>query len=102
LPPFEIIAGLAIITGIQRRPALLGLTALTVVFLIAVGSVILRGIPIDCGCFGSGKPTAAADWIALGRDVIIFAAGLLLYRREIATERARQTEFRESLAVTKA
>jgi len=89
LPPFEIIAGLAIITGIQRRAALLGLVALTVVFSIALASAIIQGIPIDCGCFGSAKPSASAAWIALGRDIPILIVTLLLYLREVATSRLR-------------
>ena len=79
LPPFEIIAGLAIITGIQRRPAILGLAGLTAVFMLALGSAIVRGIPVDCGCFGSGKPSPSAAWIALARDIPILAVAIVLY-----------------------
>jgi hypothetical protein len=85
LPPFEIIAGLALITGIQRRPAFFGLAALTLIFMLALGAAIVRGIPVDCGCFGSGKPSTAAAWISLGRDIPILAIALLLYLREMPT-----------------
>jgi len=84
LPPFEILAGLAAMAGIQRRSAILGLTATTFVFILALGAAIIRGIPVDCGCFGSGKSSASAAWIALGRDFILFAVGLLLYRSELS------------------
>jgi len=82
LPPFEILSGLAIITGIQRHPALLGLALLTAIFMVALGSTIVRSIPIDCGCFGSGQPSAADAWVALGRDAPLFALAVLLYRKE--------------------
>jgi len=79
LPPFEILAGLAIITGVQRRPALLGLALLTAVFMVVLGSAIARGLSIDCGCFGSGSPSPHEAWFALGRDVPILAVALFLY-----------------------
>jgi putative oxidoreductase len=82
LPPLEIIAGIAIITGPQRRPALLALTVLTVIFIIALSAAIARGIPVDCGCFGSGKPSVSAAWVALSRDIVILAAALVAYLRE--------------------
>jgi hypothetical protein len=82
LPPFEIIAGLAIITGIQRRPAILGLGGLTVIFIIALGTAILRGIPVDCGCFGSGKPSESGAWVSLARDLVLLAVAIAIYLRE--------------------
>ena len=88
LPPFEILAGFAIITGIHRRPAILGLVALTAVFIIAMGTAIARGIEVDCGCFGSGKPSAFSAWLAFGRDVPILAIALALYFQEVATKRS--------------
>ena len=85
LPPFEVIMGVAIVTGIHRRPALLGIAALTVVFILALASAIVRGIPVDCGCFVSGEPSTAQAWIALGRDLPILAAAVWLYIRECRT-----------------
>jgi len=83
LPPFEIVAGLAIITGVQRRPAIFGLTLLTVAFMIALGVAIARGIPVDCGCFGSGKPSVFGPWIDFGRDMVILATAIVIYLREV-------------------
>jgi len=83
LPPFEILCGLCVVSGIQRRAALLGLAGLTAVFMIALGSAMVRGIPVDCGCFGSGAPTVFDAWIAFGRDILIFALAATLYRHEV-------------------
>ena len=83
LPPVELILGLAILIGIQRRPALLGIVILAVIFMLALLSAIVRGIPIDCGCFRSGEPSTAQTWIALGRDIPLLAAALWLYLREL-------------------
>ena len=84
LPPFEVIMGVAVVVGIYRRPALLGINALTVVFIVALASAIVRGIPVDCGCFGSKEPSTAQAWVALLRDIPILAAAAWLYLRECA------------------
>lgn len=83
LPPFEILAGLCVVSGFQRRAALLGLAGLTAVFLLALGWAVVRGVPVDCGCFGSGTPSVSAAWIAFGRDLLIFAVAAMLYRDEV-------------------
>ncbi len=80
LPPFEILAGLAAITGIQGRPALLALGGLTLVFLIALVSAVARGITVDCGCFGSGTPSAWSMAVAIGRDLLLLAGCIWGYR----------------------
>jgi uncharacterized membrane protein YphA (DoxX/SURF4 family) len=82
LPPFEIVLGLAIIIGFQRRPALLALVALNVVFSLALGSAIARGIRVDCGCFGPGSLSTSEGW-DLARDFLLLAVGLILYRAEL-------------------
>lgn len=77
LPVFEIVAGLAVISGIQRRAALLAIVALTAVFTLAFASAIARGIQVDCGCFGPAS--SSKPWIALARDVLLLAVGVVLY-----------------------
>lgn len=86
LPPFEIVAGLCALAGFRRRAALLALTGLTAVFLLALGWAVWRGLPVDCGCFGSGKPSVASAWIAWGRDLGLFVLAAWLYRRKLKTK----------------
>ncbi len=52
LPWFEIIAGLALIVGKGRRGAGFSLGLLTLFFIFAIISANMRGIHLDCGCFG--------------------------------------------------
>jgi len=78
LPPFEILLALTIVTGIQRRPALLGTVVLMAVFMGGLGSACVRGIAIDCGCFGSEEPSVGAAWLSLLRDIPVMAAALWL------------------------
>lgn len=85
LPPFEVVLALAVISGYQRRPALFGLVGLLVVFMGALVSAQVRGLAIDCGCFGAEVPSSAAAWHALLRDFPLLGAVLWLalieYRR---------------------
>jgi len=74
LPPFEIIAGVSVIVGVQSRAAWLALTGLIFIFLVALGSTIARGIIVDCGCFGTGSPSFWKTWAAIGRDILLLSS----------------------------
>jgi putative oxidoreductase len=79
LPPFEIITGGMLIVGWQRRTAALGLLVLTCIFTFALSQALARGLKVDCGCFGSGTPSAVKNWLSLGRDILLIAMGAWLY-----------------------
>jgi len=81
LPPFEILLGLMLISGWKVRAASLAIAGLGIVFGIALGQAILRGLSVDCGCFGSGEPSALKTWSSFGRAFLIFAASFWFYRR---------------------
>ncbi|MGH7715626.1 MAG: MauE/DoxX family redox-associated membrane protein, partial [Vulcanimicrobiaceae bacterium] len=50
------------------------------IFAAAVASVVVRGIPASCGCFGPGD-TRPASWIEVARDLGLAAlAAFLLWR----------------------
>ncbi len=75
LPWLEMICGLALIVGWMRRGATAILTLLIVIFIAATVAAKLRGIDLDCGCFGSATKNLTFTW----HLVIDFAllAGLL-------------------------
>ncbi len=52
LPVFEILVGAALILGILLKGAMVSVLLLTVGFLVAVISAHIRGLNIECGCFG--------------------------------------------------
>ncbi len=78
LPWLEIIAGLAVITGIARRGGLLLLNLCLIAFFIAILSAWWRGISIQCGCFGASEATAEYTELFI-RDGILLALGLFLF-----------------------
>jgi hypothetical protein len=74
LPPLEVILGVMLITGWRVRVASLGVLVLSIIFAFALGQALMRGLQVDCGCFGSGKPSTLKTLLALGRDVLLIAA----------------------------
>ncbi len=81
LPPFEVMTGLLLVAGWQKRAAAFAILILTGVFALALGQALARGLKVDCGCFGSGPPSVWKTWASLGRDVLMMAAVGLIYRR---------------------
>lgn len=80
LPWLEILAGLAVITGVLRRGGLLILNGALLGFLGGICISWYRGIDIRCGCFGAS--TATSNYVELiVRDVLLLALGLWLFLR---------------------
>jgi uncharacterized membrane protein YphA (DoxX/SURF4 family) len=88
LPWVEAIAGLMLIVGLWKREAALTIGLMLIVFIVAAGSVMARGIDVEnCGCFA---PAAAAaqhaerawyegvGWFLVVRNAVMLAAALLL------------------------
>ncbi|MBA2622606.1 MAG: DoxX family protein [Chthoniobacterales bacterium] len=75
LPWLEILCGLALLTGYLRGGALAILSSLMVIFIGATIAAKVRGIDLDCGCFGNATKNLPFTW----HLVIDFAllAGLL-------------------------
>lgn len=82
LPPFEILLGLMLISGWKVRVASLAVAALAIVFGVILGQAIARGLSVDCGCFGSGEPSAVKTWASFGRAFLLLGGSFWLYRRE--------------------
>jgi hypothetical protein len=79
LPGIEALVGLALFVRPWARAAALATLFLLVLFSTAVGSALLRGIDVECGCFGgTGHP---ATWWTFARDLgLCAAAGAAAWR----------------------
>ena len=75
LPWIEAVAALALLTGFAAEGALLTVNGLLFVFLVALGQAWIRGLDIDCGCFGHARDGASV-LLALLRDIGFLALGL--------------------------
>jgi putative oxidoreductase len=89
LPPFEIACGLALLWPPSRRAGALAVALISIVFFTALVSALLRGLTLDCGCFGTGAPSRPRMWLELGLDVLLFLGAVFVYLRSIAPLSAR-------------
>ncbi|HEY7724431.1 MAG TPA: MauE/DoxX family redox-associated membrane protein [Anaeromyxobacteraceae bacterium] len=71
----ELLVGALLLLDVWVRPAALLATALLGLFTGGLTQALLRGIDLDCGCFGAG--TRATWWTVL-RDVGFLAPALVL------------------------
>jgi putative oxidoreductase len=53
LPWLEILAGLALAAGVWRRASAFVISALLGCFIVLTLVTIVRGLDVDCGCFGA-------------------------------------------------
>jgi putative oxidoreductase len=83
LPATEILVGLAMLSGFLLGGATICALSMAALFAVVLGQALARGLSVDCGCFGSGQPSTAKTWFALGRDVALFAGCLLIYTASI-------------------
>ena len=80
LPLFELVCGLLVLSGFYMRIGALGIFGMLSVFTGALGVALLRGLSIDCGCFGAHSWLDANPWIVLSRDVILLVVAVFVYR----------------------
>lgn len=79
VPVTEVLAGLAVLIDVKRRAAAIVLGALNLAFIGLILSVIVRGISLDCGCFGEAAEASAVGWPMLLRDVGLMVAIIAAY-----------------------
>ncbi len=79
LPATEIVAGLALVIPGWRRAGALVLVGLLLAFTVAVTAVRVRGINIECGCFGGDS--GPITWWTVARDVLLLKLAALLALR---------------------
>jgi len=93
MPWIELLCGVALVLGIWRRSATIVIAILLAVFITAISVNLVRGNPIDCGCFNvadAGKTIeqqfADMHWVVI-RDLgmLVMVAQILWAgrRREI-------------------
>lgn len=80
LPVLEIALGLLLLLGLGTRLVAIALSVMLVAFIAGIASLWIRGINVQCGCFGGsllagGKPNFALE---IGRDVLMLAATVWL------------------------
>jgi len=81
LPPFEILCGTLLFARPWRRAAALGTTLLAAVFIVLLTQGMIRGLNMDCGCFGKWDPASGRPLVAILRDLLLLALGFFCYAK---------------------
>jgi putative oxidoreductase len=74
----ELFAAIMLILGILTRKAAGAVFILLIVFIAAISAVMVRGMVIDCGCFGEGG--SHTSWILLVRNALMLFGAFLIIR----------------------
>ncbi len=86
LPWVEALAGLLLVAGLWKREAAAVIAMLLVVFILAAGSVMARGIDVEnCGCFSTAKAEQPSwfkgvGWFLIARNLVLLGAAVVFIR----------------------
>ena len=80
LPWLEICAGIGLLTRSFSPGSLTWVTLLLVIFSLALLSAMLRGLSIDCGCFGRLWQSTGTFW-PLVRNLVLLGMTVFLWRQ---------------------
>ena len=79
LPWIELGVGAVLLVGVWPRAIALLFSALTFLFMAAIASALVRGIKLDCGCFGVSDQDAVRTWPTLWQEGVLLLGCLWLW-----------------------
>jgi len=88
LPFLELTCSLLLLTGYFCATGLFSIIMMLVLFLASLLSALVRGIHVDCSCFGPHSWLDANPWLSLLRDGALLVCAIYAYRRCVALELA--------------
>jgi uncharacterized membrane protein YphA (DoxX/SURF4 family) len=99
LPMIELVSAVMLLSGWHRRPAALLVGMLAALFVVAAGSAAVRGLKIDCGCFGASAEGGESPLAVMLRAALLSLAAFWTWRWEVRLpmRSARAGEHREIL-----
>lgn len=83
LPWVEVICGLLLIFGRWLAGASFIVIVLNVVFMVAIGSAVARGLDIDCGCFSAAGNASQVGVQRLIEDALFLAAAAIIFAHSL-------------------
>ena len=69
LPWMEVLAGFGLVAGLFKRTCAQIISLMLVGFIVLVAITMIRGLDVDCGCFGTFS--RKADWRLIIEDAIL-------------------------------
>jgi putative oxidoreductase len=82
LPALELCVGICLLFGRWESGALVWLAILLVIFSGALFSAIVRGLSIDCGCFGRSIENTGTLWPLIRNLGLLVVTGFLWFSRK--------------------
>jgi hypothetical protein len=76
----ELVAGSLLILGVFTRYAAGAISILLVMFVVALSTVLIKGMVIDCGCFSSeeGHSSPVSPWLIARNLGTLFACWVII------------------------
>jgi hypothetical protein len=102
LPPLEVFCGALLFVKTWRRAAAAGMILLNTLFILLLTQGLIRGISMECGCFGKWDPVAGHPGIAIARDFLLLSASLLCYHSFRSNADNQTGEFKQDPVITEA
>ena len=76
LPWIELVCGLCLIVGIRRRTSALLASLMLAGFIVLVAVTMIRGIDVDCGCFGGLSRKAGLGLLLQDAALLVMSAAV--------------------------
>ena len=89
LPALELCVGISLLLGRWESGALVWVAVLLTIFSGALLSAIVRGLSIDCGCFGRSIENAGTLWPLTRNLVLLAVTGFLWLSRSTKARHAK-------------
>ncbi|WP_370625737.1 MauE/DoxX family redox-associated membrane protein [Corynebacterium sp. TAE3-ERU16] len=84
LPIGELILGVFLLVGLFLRFSAFISQVLLLLFIVGIGSAWIRGLSIDCGCFGGGGVDEGVTWWSylseILRDIVFLVLAWVVFR----------------------
>jgi putative oxidoreductase len=77
LPWIEVAAGLFLLFGVATKENTFLINSMLLIFIIAIGISVARGLNIDCGCFGTSS-VKQVGFAKIAENSILFLMGIPL------------------------
>ena len=84
LPWIEVICGVFIITGLFLRSSSFFLSCILAGFLFLILVTMIRGIDVECGCFGSLSRKVDYKLLLTDSALLFFSLNIFFYRKSQA------------------
>jgi uncharacterized membrane protein YphA (DoxX/SURF4 family) len=77
LPWLELVCGIGLLIGLISRGSALIVAGLMMIFIVALGYSLIRGLDIQCGCFTLTVRNSVPLYIDILRDLVLLAMALI-------------------------